>query len=85
MGEIDWNPYAYVYAGVEPRLVLYSMMLEDHRFTIHPESFVYDENAGLVIGCKYFELAFTFCLRSKEFDEQPKPEKYGAAKISINF
>jgi hypothetical protein len=82
---IDWNPYAYVYAGIEPRLVLYSMMLEDHRFTIHPEYFVYDENAGLVIGCKYFELAFTFCLRSKEFEEQPKPEKYGAAKISFNF
>ena len=80
-----WNPYAYLYAGVEPRLVMYSMLLEDRRFTIHPETYVYDENAGLVLGCKYFELAFTLCIRSREFDEQPEPEKYGAAKISFGF
>jgi len=81
----NWNPYAYLYAGVEPRLVLYNMLLEDKRFTIHTESFVYDENAGLVIGCTYFELSFTLCVRSREFEEQPKPENFGSAKISINF
>jgi len=81
----SWNPYAYVYLGLEPKLMFYNMLLEDKRFTINPELYVYDRNAGLVIGCKYFELAFTFCLRSKEFEEQQDPARYGAAKISFSF
>ena len=80
-----WQPYGYLYVGIEPRYVFYNMLLEDKRFTISPNEFVYDRNAGLVFGCKYFELAFTFCYRSDEFDEQPKPEKFGSAKISVNF
>lgn len=84
-GDNDWNPYSYVYVGLEPKIVVRNMLLIDPRFTIHPETSVYDRNAGLVLGCKYLELAFTFCMRSKEFEEQPKPEKFGAAKISFNF
>jgi lipid A 3-O-deacylase len=84
-GDNSWNPYGYVYLGLEPKIVLRNMLLTDPRFTIHPNTSVYDRNAGLVLGCKYFELAFTLCLRSKEFEEQPQPEKFGSAKISVNF
>ena len=80
-----WNPYGYVYCGIEPKIMMYNMLLEDHRYTIHPNSSVYDRNLGIVLGCRYFELAFTFCLRSKEFEEQDIPERFGAAKISANF
>lgn len=83
--EKEWNSYAYLYAGIEPKLVLYNMLLEDHRFSIHPESFVYDRNVGAVFGCEYFELSFTLCFRSKEFEEQYKAESFGSAKISVNF
>jgi len=79
------NPYVYVYGGVEPKWMMYNMLLEDERFTIHPESLVYDRNVGLVIGCKYVELAFTLCLRSKEFEEQIEVEKYGSVKVSVGF
>lgn len=85
INESVWNPYSYLYIGIEPKLMFYNMLLEDDRFSIHPELFVYDRNAGLVIGCKYFELAFTLCFRSKEFEEQPKPEKYASAKISVGW
>lgn len=81
----SWSPYAYAYAGIEPKVMLYNMLLDDPRFTIHPNSSVYDRNLGFVVGCRHFELAFTFCLRSKEFEEQPEPERFGAAKISVNF
>jgi len=80
-----WQPYAYLYAGIEPKLMLYNMLLEDHRFLIHPNSFVYDQNSGVVLGCKYCELTFSFCIRSREFEEQMKPEKFGSAKLSVNF
>ena len=80
-----WNPYIYLWGGLEPRYVMYNMLLEDPRFTIHPESFVYDRNLGIVAGCKYFEIAFTFCLRSDEFKEQSSPQRFGSLKLSTNF
>jgi len=83
--ENNWNPYAYVYLGLEPKIMLYSMFLQDNRFTIHPETFLYDRNTGIIIGCNYFEIAFTWGLRSKEFEEQLGAEKYGSAKISFKF
>lgn len=81
----SWNPYGYLYCGIEPRYMMYNMMLEDHRFTIHPESFVYDQNLGAVLGCRYFEIAFTLCARSREFKEQSQAEKFGSLKLSVNF
>ena len=84
-GNSGWNPYGYIYLGLEPKLIAHNMLLDDSRFDIHPNTYVYDRNAGMVLGCKYFELAFTFCLRSKEFDEQPQDAKYGAVKLSFGF
>ena len=81
----SWRPYAYVYGGVEPRYTPYNLLLRDSHFTIHQETFIFDRNAGVVFGCKYFELAVTLCYRSKEFSEQEYPERYGSAKLSFNF
>ena len=80
-----WSPYAYMYVGLEPKYVMYNMTLQDPRFSIHPETFVYDRNIGWVIGCNYFEITFTLCLRSKEFEEQIQQEKFGSVKLSASF
>jgi len=80
-----WNPYAYVYGGSELKYMAYNMLLSDSRFTIHPNDMIIDKLSGVVVGCRYVELAFTLCYRSKEFIEQEKDERFGSAKISINF
>ena len=79
------RPYVYVYAGVEPRWVAYSMILEDPRFTIHVNPFVYDQSLGAVVGCRYCEVEFTVCCRSREFEEQPVPERFGSVKLTRSF
>jgi len=80
-----WKPYAYMYFGLEPKFMMYNMMLEDPRFSIHPESFVYDRNLGWVVGCTQFEVAFTLCFRSREFEEQLQQERFGSVKLTFAF
>lgn len=77
--------YAYVYAGIEPKVMLYNAFLEDKRFAIHPETLVYDRTLGIVVGCDHLELAFTLCFRSKEFEEQALPERFGSARVTVHF
>lgn len=80
-----WDPYIYTFFTVEPKLMLYNMLLEDPRFTIHLNHSVFDQVAGVVAGCKYFELKFSLCYRSKEFEEQEDSARYGSASISVKF
>ena len=77
--------YTYVYGGLEPRLVFHNMLLDDNRFNYSIENYVYNENAGYVIGCRYFELAFTYCHESKEFSTQQQLDSIGSIKLSFNF
>jgi len=80
-----WNFYSYVFAGIEPKLVFYNMTMNDKRFDIDPNLFVYDTSYGVVMGCKYCELSVSWCESSKEFDKQVVPEKYGSIKLSFSF
>lgn len=80
-----WNPYAYIWAGVEPRYVAYNMLLSDPKYRIHEESFVYDGNLGATLGLKGLELSFTTCFRSREFREQTYTERFDSLKLSGSF
>lgn len=79
----------YLFAGVEGRAVLRNIFLDGNTFTdshsVDRNTFVGDLQFGAAVTLYGVRTALTIVNRSKEFDAQNKPDRYGVASVSVHF
>lgn len=79
----------YVFAGVEARAVAHNIFLDGNTFTdshsVDKKTWNHDLQLGAAITYKGVRAAITLVRRSKEFEGQDKPDKYGVVSISKHF
>ena len=84
-GGFDW----YVFAGIDARAVAYNIFLEGDAATydvdLDKETFVYDAQAGLSLMWPKFRFAYTYVIRSKEFEGQSQPDRFGSIAMTYRF
>lgn len=85
-GKLGW----YLFAGFEGRAVARNIFLDGNTFgdgpSVDKRPVVVDLQAGLSINLyRYIRLAYTYVLRSKEFEGQVDPDRFGAVSVSLNF
>lgn len=80
----------YVFGGVEGRYVAHDYILDGSLFrddvrTVDSKDFVHDLQAGLVVQWGGVHLGLTYVERSKQFEQQAKPQRYGAVSWSFKY
>ncbi len=79
----------YVFAGFEGRAVARNMFLDGNLFadsrSVNKRPFVGDIQAGLAVIVQGVRLAYTHVMRSREFDGQDQPDRFGAVSVSFRF
>ena len=80
----------YLFGGVEGRYVAHDYILDGSLFrddvrTVDSKDFVHDLQAGLVVQWGAVHLGLTYVERSKQFEEQAKPQRYGAVSWSFKY
>ncbi|MBW7850113.1 MAG: lipid A deacylase LpxR family protein [Rhodospirillales bacterium] len=85
-GTFGW----YVFAGGEARAVARNIFLDGNTFgdslSVDKRPFVADFQAGVSFNVwRYARLAYTYVLRSKEFDGQTSADRFAAISLSMNF
>lgn len=79
----------YLFAGVDGRAVARNMFLDGNTFRDGPEvdkkHFVGDLQLGIAMVIEGVRIAYTHVLRTKEFDRQNRPDRFGAVSISTKF
>jgi len=79
----------YLFTGAETRLVIQNIFLDGNTFkeshSVDKKPLVGDVQAGIVIQYDRLRLSYTHIFRSKEFDDQTKPHKYGSLSVSYQF
>lgn len=84
-GTIAW----YVFAGAEARAVARNIFLDGNTFansrSVDRKVAVGDLLGGLVLTVSQVRMAFTYVMRSKEFDGQDKPDQFGAVSLSYAY
>lgn len=80
----------YVFAGAEGRAVAHSIFLDGSLFDdddpgVASKTFVGDFQGGLVMQFRRVQIAYTYVLRTKEFEGQPDSQQFGAVSISAKF
>lgn len=79
----------YVFAGVDARLVAYNIFLEGDSPTydvnLDKETFVYDGQAGLAVVWRTFRFAYTYVIRSREYEGQDVPDRFGSVGMTWRF
>jgi hypothetical protein len=80
---------AYLFAGLEGRLVARNLFLDGNSFRTGPhvakEPDVTDISLGGAIAFQNFRLSFTHVFRSREFRTQQDPDQFGSLSLSANF
>lgn len=83
------NFMAYVYTGVEGRLIAQNIFLDGNTFetshAVNKRYWVGDWQTGAVLGYDGFRLAATIIYRSQEFKGQFEPDIFGSVTLSIRF
>lgn len=84
-GGLAW----YVFAGASGRAVAHNIFLDGNTFqsshSVDKKYVVGDLQAGAAVIFDNWRLAFTYLLRSKEFDGQDEPDRFGALSLSVRF
>ncbi len=79
----------YVIGGAEGRLVAHNIFLDGNSFSDGPaidrRPFVGDFQAGVAVVYGPARLAFTHVLRTREFDQQRRGDRFGAISLSVRF
>lgn len=80
----------YVFAGAEGRAIAHSIFLDGSLFddndpSVPSKVLVGDFQGGLVMQFRRAQIAYTYVLRTKEFDGQPNSQQFGAVSISAKF
>ncbi len=80
----------HVFAGFEARAVAHNIFIEGSLFRedfvdLSLRNFVHDYQAGLVVQVYDVQMALSLVQRSKEFDEQEEPQRFGAFSLSKKF
>lgn len=79
----------YVFAGIEGRYMLNNIFLDGNTFqdshSVDKIPLVADLQAGLAIILDRWRVTYTHVLRTREFHQQDRPDRFGAVSISVNF
>ncbi|MFW6027616.1 MAG: lipid A deacylase LpxR family protein [bacterium] len=79
----------YLFGGVEGRAVLRNIFLDGNSFrdslNVQRKPVVADFQVGAVFKTRTFQLAYTYVIRTEEFDGQEEPQKFGALNLSVRF
>jgi hypothetical protein len=79
----------YVFGGVEGRAVLHNIFLDGSTFrhsqSVDKRTFVADLHFGAAVIWGDWRLSYTQVFRGREFDGQPKADRFGALSISYRF
>ncbi len=79
----------YAFAGVDGRWVARNIFLDGNTFrdshSVDKKPLVGDFVAGVAVTYKKVRIAFTHVMRTKEFDAQTKPDRFGALSLSLQF
>lgn len=79
----------YLFAGVDGRVVARNLFLDGNTFRDSPDVdskiFVGDVQLGIAIVIDDVRLAYTHVFRTKEFDGQNRPDRFGAVSVSMRF
>lgn len=90
-GTVDpgWRLGWYVFAGAEARSVLRNIFLDGNTFTdshsVDRKVWVGDFHVGFAVMWHGVRLAFTHVYRTREFDSQSEPDRFGTASVSFRF
>ncbi len=79
----------YFFAGAEGRLVLRNIFLDGNTFedshNVDKKLIVGDLQLGLALQYNRFRFSFTQIFRTKEFNHQDRPDRFGAFSFSYQF
>jgi hypothetical protein len=80
---------AYVFAGVDGRAIGRNIFLDGNSFessrSVVKENLVGDFQVGAVIAIDDVRLSFTHVFRSKEFENQPNADQFGAVNLTFRL
>lgn len=80
---------AYVFAGVDGRVVGRNIFLDGNSFELSPSVakrvLVGDLQIGLAVQIDRARLSFTHVFRSKEFDTQPSADQFGSVNLTFRL
>jgi lipid A 3-O-deacylase len=79
----------YLFGGVEGRAVLRNIFLDGNSFrdslNVQRKPLVADFQVGAAFQTHAFQIAYTFVIRTEEFDGQADAQKFGAVSLSVRF
>jgi hypothetical protein len=79
----------YLSIGVDGRYVRRNVFLDDHDleslWSIEKKRWVSDTQAGLVLMRRNFRFAYTYVLRTQEFKQQQRPDRFGSLDLTWRF
>lgn len=79
----------YLFGGAEGRFVLQNIFLDGNSFRDSPSvsrnKFVADVQFGLALVYDNWRLTYTHVIRTEEFRDQPRPDRFGAVSVSVRF
>lgn len=84
-GDLSWS----VFAGVQGRAVARNLFLDGNTFvdsaSVEREAFVGDGQLGFSVSAAAWRLAYTYVVRSEEFDTQDARQDFGALALSVRL
>ena len=83
---LDWN----VFVGLQGRAVAYDVTLDGRLFrddivTVDSRALVGDIQTGLAVRIGHVQFAYTYVVRTREFDEQPGAQEFSGLNVSVAF
>ncbi len=79
----------YAFAGVDGRWVLRNIFLDGNTFasshSVEKKQLVGDFVTGIAVTYHDVRIAFTHVMRSREFEKQTEPDRFGAVTLSYRF
>ena len=79
----------YVFAGAQGRAVVRDIFLDGNTFSnihsVDKKTFVGDFQIGAAIVYRGARLAITQVFRTREFEQQRQPDRFGAISLSVRF
>lgn len=79
----------YAFAGLDGRWVMRNIFLDGNTFTsshsVDKKALVGDFVTGIAVTYNNVRVAFTHVMRSREFEKQSEPDRFGAITLSYRF
>jgi hypothetical protein len=79
----------YIFAAGEVRAVARNIFLDGATFSSGPsvkkEPIVFDGQVGIALVVGPLQISYTNIFRTREFNEQPQPDNFGAFSLSLAF